>query len=209
MKRLLILFLIITQIAEAQEHVAFLDVATSYDEADGSPYFNSTIVPFKMIEGMMLVEATMNNQLGNYIIDTGAPTLIVNGQPTQSTTQGRGISQGLVTSEMKVQAFEWSGIEKENLFAFQVDISHLEAVSGEAIAGIIGYDILKEVELLVDYSTQSIQLSSANGNKGYQQKPIATIPFVMQGHLPVIKVKIGNKKLRLALDTASESNILD
>ena len=31
----------------------------------------------------------------------------------------------------------------------------------------------------------------------------------MQGHLPVIKVKIGKKKIKLALDTASESNILD
>ena len=209
MKRLLILFLIISQIAEAQEHVAFLDVAASYNEVDESPYLNSIVMPFKMIEGMMLVEATMNNVQGNYIIDTGAPTLVINGQPTQSTTQGRGISQGLVTAEMKVQAFKWAGIERENLFAFQVDISHLEAVSGEKIAGIIGYDILKEVELLVDYSTQSIQLSATKRKGTYQKKPVTTIPFVMQEHLPVIKVKIGNKKLRLALDTASESNILD
>jgi len=189
MKQLLILFLLITQIAEAQEHVAFLDVVTSYTEVDESPYLNSTVVPFKMIEGMMLVEATMNNQQGNYIIDTGAPTLVINQQPTHSTTQGRGISQGLTTAEMQVKTFEWSGIHKENVFAFQVDISHLEAISGETIAGIIGYDILKEVELLVDYSTKSVQLSAVRTKEKYQKKPIAVIPFVMQGHLPVIKVK--------------------
>ena len=209
MKRLLILFLFITQVADAQEHVAFFDVATNYEESDESPYLNSTIVPFKIIEGMMLVEASRNNQVGNYIIDTGAPTLVINEEPTQSTIQGRGISQGLLTAEVEVATFDWSGIHKEKLSAFKVDISHLEAVSGEAIAGIIGYDILKEVELLMDYTNKSVQLSSVKAKDLYQRTPIAVIPFVMQGHLPVIKVKIGKKKLRLALDTASESNILD
>ena len=209
MKRLLILFLFITQVADAQEHVAFFDAATSYEAADESPYLNSTIVPFRMIEGMMLVEASINNQLGNYIIDTGAPTLVINEQPIQSTIRGRGISQGLLTAEVEVDAFDWSGIHKEKLSAFKVDISHLEEVSGETIAGIIGYDILKEVELLMDYSNKAVQLSAVKTKELYQRKPIAVIPFTMQGHLPVIKVKIGKKKLRLALDTASESNILD
>ena len=114
-----------------------------------------------------------------------------------------------MTDEVVVNEFEWSGIAKKNLEAFKVDISHLERVFGMPLAGIIGYDILKEVELLVDYETKTIQLSPLKNKTILEERPIAIIPFTMQAHLPVIKVKIGSKKLRLALDTASESNILD
>ena len=120
----------------------------------------SSTIPFTMLEGMMVVEATVNNQKGNFIIDTGAPTLVLNERPvSKEQVAGRGISEGLVTAEVTVKAFNWSGINKTNVAAFKVDISHLERVSGKELAGIIGYDILKEVELLVDYAAQTVQLS--------------------------------------------------
>lgn len=209
MKRLIILCLFISQIATAQNFVSFLDIATSADKTTTiNPVATSTTIPFTMLEGMMVVEAIVNQQKGNFIIDTGAPTLVLNQQPTINTQlEGRGISEGLIADEVVVQEFSWSGIRKKNVAAFKVDISHLEKISGQHLAGIIGYDILKEVELLVDYQTQTVQLSPVKATK--IKKPLAVIPFTMQAHLPVIKVKIGKKKFRLALDTASESNILD
>lgn len=209
MKRLIILCLFISQIATAQNFVSFLDIATSWGKTTEINLVPaSTTISFTMLEGMMVVEATVNQQKGNFIIDTGAPTLVLNQQPTVNTQlTGRGISEGLIADEVVVQEFHWSGIRKKNVAAFKVDISHLEKISGQNLAGIIGYDILKEVELLVDYHTQTVQLSPVKAPKTKQ--PLAIIPFTMQAHLPVIKVKIGKKKFRLALDTASESNILD
>ncbi len=209
MKRFIILFLLTAQIAQAQNFVSFLDVNASTDNVKQTDFVTSAIVPFTMLEGMMVVEATVNNKKGNFIIDTGAPTLVLNEQPTANhQITGRGISEGLVTDEVTVEEFNWSGINKTNVDAFKVDISHLEKVSGKTLAGIIGYDILKEVELLVDYQSQTVVLSPVKSKSRFNE-PIAVIPFTMQAHLPVIKVKIGKKKLRLALDTASESNILD
>ncbi len=209
MKRLIILCLFISQIATAQNFVSFLDIATSWGKTTEINLVPaSTTISFTMLEGMMVVEATVNQQKGNFIIDTGAPTLVLNQQPTVNTQlTGRGISEGLIADEVVVQEFHWSGIRKKNVAAFKVDISHLEKISGQNLAGIIGYDILKEVELLVDYHTQTVQLSPVKAPK--TKEPLAIIPFTMQAHLPVIKVKIGKKKFRLALDTASESNILD
>lgn len=208
MNKLLLFFLLITQAAYTQNYVSFLDIDANTDNVNAVAAVNSRTVPFTIIEGMMLVEASMNQEKGNYIIDTGAPSLVINEKPTSDRqVVGRGISEGLVTDEVTVKDFNWSGIHKKNVNAFKVDISHLEKVSGKTIVGIIGYDILKEVELLVDYQTQMVQLIPIK-NKSTEQ-PIAIIPFTMQAHLPVIKVKIGKKKLRLALDSASESNILD
>ena len=210
MKRFIILFLMIAQLAEAQNFVSFLDIDAAPSKVEQTNLAASAIVPFTMLEGMMVVEATINKEKGNFIIDTGAPTLVLNERPKpKEGIAGRGISNGLVTDEVKVKEFNWSGINKKNVDAFKVDISHLEKVSGKELAGIIGYDILKEVELLVDYTNQTVQLSPVKSKNSVSNKPIAVIPFTMQAHLPVIKVKIGKKRLRLALDTASESNILD
>jgi len=211
MKRLIILCLFITQIAAAQSFTSFLDVTANISKAKETHLSaNNTLIPFTILEGMMVVEARVNQQKGNFIIDTGAPTLVLNEIPTTTSNMaGKGISEGLMTDEVVVQEFNWSGIQKKNIDAFKVDISHLEAVSGKAIAGIIGYEILKEVELLVDYQARTVQLRPLKKKGPSLKKPIAIIPFTMQAHLPVIKVKIGKKKLKLALDTASESNILD
>ena len=208
--RHLIFFLFIAQFATAQNFVSFLDVSTTSTKSEALDFAESKTVSFTMLEGMMVVEATVNQQLGNFIIDTGAPTLVLNERPTaEGQVGGRGISDHLITDEVKVSEFNWSGIFKRDIDAFKVDISHLENVSGKKIAGIIGYDILKEVELLVDYRNQTIQLSPVTSELKKNKQPIAIIPFTMQAHLPVIKVKIGKRKLRLALDTASETNILD
>lgn len=210
MKRFIILFLIVAQIAEAQNFVSFLDVDATTNTIKKTTLHKRSIIPFMMLEGMMVVEATVNDQKGHFIIDTGAPTLVINDRPSaKSDLAGRGISNGLITDEIKVRSFNWSGINKKNIAAFKVDISHLEKVSGRKLAGIIGYDILKEVELFVDYATKTVQLTPVQSERIMEEQPIAVIPFTMQAHLPVIKVKIGKKKLRLALDTASESNILD
>ncbi len=212
MNRLFFYILFISQIAHAQEYVAFLDVNSSSNivsETSTHPNTNS-LIPFTIVEGMMLVEAYIDNKKGNFIIDTGAPSLVLNKYPSSSTlSTSRGIGGGLQADEVVVKEFSWSSIHKRNLNAFKVDISHLELVSGKPIAGIIGYDILKEVELAVNYQTKTVQLSPVTKAIAGTTSPIAVIPFTMQGHLPVIKVKIGKKKIKLALDTASESNILD
>ncbi|MFK7936929.1 MAG: aspartyl protease family protein [Saprospiraceae bacterium] len=210
MNKLLFILLLITQLTHAQSYVSFLDVDVKHKKEKTTIFNNIKTVPFAIIEGMILVEANMNQQNGNYIIDTGAPTLIINEKPTANGLRaGRGISESLVTAEVTIKDFNWSGIHKTNISAYKVDISHLEKVSGKAIEGIIGYDILKEVELLVDYQNHTLQLIPIQTIKKESHQPLAIIPFTMQAHLPVIKVNIGKKKLRLALDTASERNILD
>lgn len=212
MKRLFFYLLFISQLTHAQEYVAFIDVNTStriVSETAMSPNVSS-LIPFTIVEGMMMVEAEIDNQKGNFIIDTGAPTLVLNQYPAASSfSKGRGISDGLNATEVIVKEFSWATIHKRNLNAFKVDISHLELVAGKPIAGIIGYDILKEVEIVVNYKTKTVQLNAVSKTRVHTESPIVAIPFTMQGHLPVIKVKIGKKKIKLALDTASESNILD
>jgi len=209
MKRIIFLIIALPVLLQSQEYTAFFDAATSIDKKYKSMPINRAIVPFSIKDGMILVDAFVNQTKGKYIIDTGAPSLVLNQEPSAAKAVGRGISHSLKTTQVTVDQFNWSNIQKKDINAFQVDISHLEAVSDTPIAGIIGYDILKEVELSVNYQTMMVRLNPVKDIAKDPSKAIAIIPFKMQGHLPVIKVQVGNKKLRLALDTGSESNILD
>lgn len=209
MKHILFIILTFPFLLSAQEYVAFFDAVMDIEKTIENKPINRSIVPFSIKEGMILVDAYVNQTKGKYIIDTGAPTLVLNQQPSDIPTVGRGISQELKTNHITVDQFNWSNIQKTAVAAFQVDISHLEANSDTPIAGIIGYDILREIELSVNYQTKTVRINPLKDTAKNPSKAVAIIPFKMQGHLPVIKVKVGNKKLRLALDTGSESNILD
>ena len=203
------LFILLASVLPAQTFVSFLELNRKAEAAVSERPLDEAEVQFYLREGMMVVEATVNQQTGHFIIDTGAPTLVLNQRPTSDQiTTGRGISQSLAAEPIEVEQFHWSGLSKSNFTAYRLDISHLESSFGQPLAGIIGYDILKEVTITVDHDRRTLRLRPLRKAPKAKERPLVTIPFTMQGHLPVIRVKIGKRRLNLALDTASESNIL-
>lgn len=207
---LFFLFITTTTISFAQRNIAFLDADVTHTAIVKNKNFTPHSTNFQIIEGMMLVQAVTNNKIGNFIIDTGSPVLVINSQSDKGfKVKAKGISNTLESREILINQFSWSGIQKKGITAYTLDISHLEAASGKKIAGIIGFDILKDYEMVIDYPNQKLELLPIKKRKKKQTgSPIATIPFDMQAHLPVIKIKIGDKKMRLALDTGSEVNVL-
>jgi len=89
-------------------------------------------------------------------------------------------------------------------------MGHFEDVSNQGIKGLIGYEILKHYEVLVDPSQQTIQLLSNRKNLPYEpSKVVATTYMFQQDHLPVVEVEINGKKILLGIDTGAEVNFLD
>ena len=211
MKNLLtILLLLVLQISFGQHHIAFVDAKAKADKLANAGNLPNHSSAFKIVEGMIMVQASLDNQIGNYIVDTGAPLLIINDKEKRGyKATVRSITQSFEIKEVRLQEFEWLGIEKKNISALAIDISHLEMASGEEIAGIIGFEFLKDYELVIDYPKQFLELIPLKSRNRASEKPIASIPFSMQAHLPIIKAQIGKKKMRLALDTGSEVNVLD
>ncbi len=206
----ILLLLSISQINFGQSHIAFVDANAEAEKTASNGDFLAYSSAFKVVEGMIMVRASSNNQIGNYIVDTGAPLLIINDKSDRGfKVAARGITQSLEIREIQLQQFQWSGIKKQNISALALDISHLEVASGEKIAGIIGFKILKEYELVIDYPNQLLELLPLKKSKRMAASPLAAIPFNMQAHLPTVKAQIGKKKMWLALDTGSEVNVLD
>ncbi|MCB0580149.1 MAG: aspartyl protease family protein [Phaeodactylibacter sp.] len=172
---------------------------------------NFTIVPYELVRGMILVKAEIEGQSGNFILDTGAPTLIVNGDGIgERSAEWQSVSSDFNASTIRINKFNWAGIEKKGIEAIALDISHLEEAYQRKLLGIIGYQIFAGREILVNANT--MQIFIFDGKKNYLSrvsKPITTLPFTMQDHLPVISARVGGQTYQFGFDSGCTANLLD
>ena len=168
---------------------------------------------FQLKEGLILVKASVDGQTGLFILDTGAPCLILNArrfEVEESEDQIVSVSQNVVTKEKVVAQFFWDCIEKKHFKAIAIDLTHLEQSLGSPILGLIGYEMIQKNEILIDYDQQKIeQYPTRKSILHESEKASLSIPFEMSGHLPMFSVEIEDYVLHLAFDSAAESNMLD
>ncbi|MCF8247738.1 MAG: aspartyl protease family protein [Saprospiraceae bacterium] len=182
------------------------------NQAPASNAGNLPIVTnFELVKGMVIVQAELDGKMANFILDTGAPMMILNGKETESSAfQANTLQGGMAGTWKNIGMFAWAGVRKFDLKALKTDISALEMVTNRPIAGLIGYEFLEDFELVIDFEHLLITLVSSGEIarlEGWTLK--AELPFYFAGHLPVIEAKIGDRLLRFGLDTGANTNMLD
>ncbi|MGB0838718.1 MAG: retroviral-like aspartic protease family protein [Chitinophagales bacterium] len=179
-------------------------------------------INFALIHQLILVEATVNQQTGYFIIDTGAPNLVLNA-PYFDTfdipATKKEISVGVTGTSKNVRAtdvahFQFHSCEKRNFRARCIDLTHLEGVLDCKLLGLIGHEVLQNFELLIDYPQQRLTFFNldAQGNRidqTYSHLPDFMLDFEYAEHLPLVKAKVGKSKLKLAIDTGASTNLMD
>ena len=180
-------------------------------EAGSSPYLHFTATPFEIIRGMVIVQAEIDGEPANFILDTGSPMIILNETVSEKADyQVNGLSGDAAGEWKKVNELTWAGVHKFNLNVLCMDVGHLDYIAGRPIRGLIGYDFFENFDLLLDFEHQILTLVPRGFTEtldGWRLKSV--IPFELEGHLAVVNVKIGEQNLRLGLDTGSNTNMLD
>lgn len=207
-------------------------VAHAYDKIQTSNkvYFpnaeylseNTVRIPFKLVDHLIVIEAEVLKQKGNFIIDTGSESLILNSTHFKNTHSvpshalHSGVSSTVEDVRKKwlrqffVKNFSIDGVQSDI-----IDLSHIEKNKKIALHGIIGYNVLKGYEVFVDFYLKQLTLSSIddNGNKldklPFLEKITDSISFQLVKHTIVIDGFVNKEKLRLGLDTGAEVNLLD
>ena len=89
--------------AIAQPPLALLHVDLSAPRSSFVEVVESTI-SFDLQAGLILVEAGLDGEKGLYVIDTGAPGLILNQKPERNENlNGRGITGAMEVEEIRVE----------------------------------------------------------------------------------------------------------
>ncbi len=206
---LVFLFVFPNQLS-AQERVAYASSENEINTEISVDFLGVKEVAFELDGGIILVEAELNNSKGTFVLDSGAEGLILNnfvkkGKKAEVT----GVNGTVEAFTVIVENFTWADISYPKMEAISMDLSHLESLTNRKISGLIGYELIKNFEILIDYEAQEMQIIGLEMIGVNLQKPIVSFTLTFDNHLPVIEAIIGNEKLRLGLDTGAEVNLLD
>ncbi|MEL7221308.1 MAG: hypothetical protein AAGJ93_08320, partial [Bacteroidota bacterium] len=196
----------------AQQGIAFLNTSESLIESTFTIEQQDIVLPFDLDRGMIYVEAKVEDQEGQFILDTGAPSLVLNEKPEvvdNNPYLAQSCSADVNIGLKQIEHFSWAGGQMKELEAITLDLSHLESARSARVDGMIGYDILKSKTLLFDFEQETLALIRPRSWKKWADKPpVASIPFVLVGHLPTIEAQLNGRTIRLGLDTGAASNLL-
>ena len=185
----------------------------------------SCTIPFSRAGNLIIIRAKADTTEGNFILDTGAPGLVLNmtyfrDYPATTITdeEQSGIT-GIVTTVTRTEVKEFSfGCVKSSVIAADlINLGHLENAKGIRILGLIGLSFLKQFEMIIDYENNllyfhRIAKKEAATYKSPMLKDRSTytiVPIEIWNHKIVTRTIVAGKKLRLIIDSGAESNLLD
>lgn len=179
---------------------------------------HTTRIPFKIIDNLIIIEAELLNQKGNFIVDTGSETLILNAAHFESRTSSKTRKTSGVLDvidnplEKRLREFTINDLVLEGKNSDVINLSHIEKSKKIHLLGIIGYNILKDYEVFIDMYLNQITLSrvDARGEKydsrDYLETIIDTINFKLKRHTIVLETYINDKTFKFGLDSGAEYN---
>ncbi|TXE15126.1 hypothetical protein FUA26_01055 [Seonamhaeicola algicola] len=180
----------------------------------------TTRIPFKLVDHLMVVEAELLNKKGNFIIDTGSESFILNKTHFQNVyafNKKEGNTTGVLHNienlhQKHIKKIALQGFTLENKTSDVIDLSHIENTKKLKILGIIGYHILKDYEVFIDMYLNQITLTKTDhvGNKltphVYLEKITDSLNFTLKKHTIVVNGFINNHFVKLGIDSAAEFN---
>ena len=184
---------------------------------------STTRIPFKVIDQLIVVEVALLEQEGNFVIDTGSESLILNSahfKPTRKYgNQGKqksGVHNDIEgVKEKHLNLLSINNIDLKKISADVIDLSHIEKTKKLKLLGIIGYSVLKDFEIFIDMHLNQLTLTRVDKNgdklsdKVYAEAIKDSVDFELKKHTIILDAFIGDKKVKFGLDTAAEYNQLN
>ncbi|MEO1624144.1 MAG: aspartyl protease family protein [Bacteroidota bacterium] len=201
--------------AFSQSLAAQMAIPASMGSIDNaSKNWSAEVYSFELDGGLIMVNGRAGDKSGKYILDTGAPTLILNSNVYSSDQKSEwafGLSGSARLQSLRVKDFEVANIQQEKIKAYTTDISHIEKVKNRPIEGLLGYEAIKSKEIMIDYEKQQIAFMDVTDPYGQMmdKEVVDQLPFRYRDHLPIVKVRIGKRTYYFGIDTGAEANIIN
>ncbi len=183
------------------------------------------IIPFTRVGNLMLIKGRADTTEGNFILDTGAPGLILNvtyfrNYPSSSSADpGQGGITGSVTSAdpTTLQQLSLGPLRYYRIEADRINLGHIENSKGVKILGLLGMQLFKRFEMIIDYERSIIHFHLINKKESstYQHQQLKDtsayniFPIDLLDNKILTYGYIAGKKLTFLIDTGAESNVLD
>lgn len=181
---------------------------------------DAIIIPLKNAGRLFIIEAVIDNESGNLIFDTGATGLVLNRTYFRKYVKSGGEnSKGITGDVANVENINTgkitvSGLSFSNMPASLADLGHIENRRGVKVLGLMGFDMIRDFEIIIDVNHNQLQLFRID-NKGNRKSTQQTefrsdhsqkIEFVK--NVLFLTANVGGKVLKFCLDTGAETNAI-
>ena len=197
--------------------------ATPANVEDPAPYgdFTTLIVPIKRAGNLIIIEAQIDTIEGNFVMDTGAPYLVLNATyfrdaPKIDDQQAGGVNgEAAGTFTTIVHDFSILDLHYSRLTADVTDLSSIENGRGIKILGLIGTRLFNKFAVTVDLNSNVlyIQKVDSKGNIPAAEQlfkdPYMQSPIKITDDIIFIKGSVNDKSMWFVFDTGAETNLLD
>ncbi|WP_432329635.1 aspartyl protease family protein [Mucilaginibacter sp. P25] len=192
-------------------------------DPDPSPTgdFKTLVIPIKRAGNLIVIEAQIDTLEGNFVLDTGAPYLVLNETyfrdlPHVAEQESAGIN-GVAGSSFTtyIRNFNILDLHYPRLRADVTDLSSIENSKGIKILGLLGTRVFSDFAITVDLfrNTLYIQKLDENGNIPPAEKVFydrfMVSPFRMLNDVILMKGTVNDNSLWFAFDSAAETSLLD
>jgi len=181
---------------------------------------DSVIIPLKRAGRLFLIEAKVDDQVGNLVFDTGANGLVVNStyfrdhvKSGGSTSTGITGSVGIV-EQISIGKISIADMIYKNTRADVADLGHIENRRGVKILGLFGFSMMRNFEIIIDAQNNELKLFRIDktGKKLKNSLPEfkADQTQKIEGNTNILflKGKISGKMLNFCFDTGAETNAI-
>lgn len=182
-------------------------------EAKGD--FDTLKLPIKRAGNLILVEAMVDSIRGNFILDTGAPGLVLNttyfrDKAIRKNRSSVGIAGSTnMVYEMQVNKLQISTLYFEKIVVELTELSHIENNKNIKILGLLGNALFDDLEMEIDIRRNMLTLTKPNKNNSLRTKPDVLLPLSITNYSMFIPLKIAGKSINTCFDTGAEMMVLD
>lgn len=155
-----------------------------------------TTLPFEIYGDHVFIKLKVNNSRNlNFIFDTGDGLTVLNEETARKLGMSSNININIPSAEgsikgnlIKHQKIKINNLELKNVKIYETSINHLEISIGRNIDGIIGYDMLKDYVIYMNYDKKSMTIYDPSTYKYLGNGK--TCPIKFTGKIPYIPATI-------------------
>ena len=168
----------------------------------------NSAVPFELINGLIVIKAEINGELGNYILDSGSNGILLNSKSEKSEISYQTLSGVAEGSETRIHSLKLGDFESNELLGFSTDLSNLEIYLDQKLAGILGCAVFTPSSLEFNFVEERLIIS----DKKIESKLVEgmnSINYRLVEDLPIGDVMIDGSKKSFIIDTGASSHFID
>ncbi|MEM1321628.1 MAG: aspartyl protease family protein [Bacteroidota bacterium] len=189
--------------------------ALAFQQLAKASYQSSIHIPLKRVGNLFFIEARIDDRIGNFVLDLGAPYLVLNStyfrdyKVDERYTSGTLLSEADYVKRIKVKRLELNGLQLDNLSADVTDLGQIENQKDIKILGLLGVALFEDYLFDLDVLNKQLVLHKNWETVDVDAEMVLKAPIVVQNNVISLKAKCQKVTLYLSLDTGSEKNIID